>query len=125
MDLAKGQCIHAVKVSIGDNMNPEVIVTTPDKLQALIADAVSAGIGQFVRERSIAPGVEADRTLSEAEAASFLGKAPQTLRHWRSEGKGPAYMKEGRNIGYLLKDLEAWRQANRKLTIEAPDALHY
>lgn len=51
--------------------------------------------------------------LNTQQAARYLGFKPYTMRRWRSEGKGPRYVKgEGRNgrVLYLVEELEAWRQ---------------
>lgn len=38
---------------------------------------------------------------------------PQTLAKWRSEGRGPAYIKMGSRVVYFGADLLAHRDANR------------
>lgn len=38
---------------------------------------------------------------------------PQTLAQWRSEGKGPAYIKSGSRVLYSGKDLIDWLEARR------------
>lgn len=50
-------------------------------------------------------------TLCTKEAAPYLGKSEETLRHWRSTGRGPHYLKIGSgrsSVRYLIKDLDAW-----------------
>ena len=32
----------------------------------------------------------------------------QTLAHWRSEGRGPAYVKVGHKVFYTGRDLNRW-----------------
>ncbi len=39
-----------------------------------------------------------------------LGR-PSTLAHWRSEGRGPAYLKIGSRVAYRGADLNAWLDA--------------
>ena len=34
--------------------------------------------------------------------------APSTMAHWRSEGRGPAYIKLGLRVGYLGRALNEW-----------------
>lgn len=47
--------------------------------------------------------------LNEDEAADYLELSPETLRTWRSRGKGPRYLKlEGRTIRYTLSELNAY-----------------
>lgn len=63
-------------------------------------------------------GTDSERTLSSAEAAEFLGVNPKTLNNWRSQGRGPAYVKYagaidglGRQRGtvvYRLADLREY-----------------
>ena len=37
-----------------------------------------------------------------------------TMAHWRSEGRGPAYIRVGgKKVAYLGKDLNAWLAAKR------------
>lgn len=38
---------------------------------------------------------------------------PQTLNQWRSEGKGPPYIKSGSRVLYSGKDLIDWLTAQR------------
>ena len=33
---------------------------------------------------------------------------PSTLAHWRSEGRGPAFVKMGRRVAYRGSDLNKW-----------------
>lgn len=42
------------------------------------------------------------------DAAAFLKRSPRTLRNWRSQGVGPAFVNVGRNVRYRLIDLERW-----------------
>ena len=40
-------------------------------------------------------------------ALLVLGR-PSTLAHWRSEGRGPAFVKLGMRVGYLGRALNEW-----------------
>lgn len=55
------------------------------------------------------------RHLTPAELAERLGVPASTLRDWRRDGKGPAYIKTsaGRTaaVRYRLKDIEAWEES--------------
>jgi predicted DNA-binding transcriptional regulator AlpA len=57
------------------------------------------------------------RLLSNAEAASALGIAPNTLKYWRHKGRGPAFIKLGEaqqaGVAYDEADIIAWRNARR------------
>jgi excisionase family DNA binding protein len=57
---------------------------------------------------SAVPAVSA-RLLTPKEASEFLGVPESTLAHWRSERRGPVYVKlEGRLIRYRKNDLEKY-----------------
>jgi predicted site-specific integrase-resolvase len=51
--------------------------------------------------------------LTEIEAAGRLGLKVATLRAWRHQGKGPAFVRLGRAIRYLPTDIEEFLVANR------------
>jgi predicted DNA-binding transcriptional regulator AlpA len=51
--------------------------------------------------------------LNETQAAARLGLKVATLRAWRSQGRGPAYVRLGRAIRYLATDLEEFLTSNR------------
>jgi len=53
------------------------------------------------------------RPLTEADAAARLGLKVATLRAWRHQGRGPAYVRLGRAIRYLEADIEEFLSANR------------
>jgi predicted DNA-binding transcriptional regulator AlpA len=49
------------------------------------------------------------RLLSPKEASEFLAVAESTLAHWRSERRGPVYVKlEGNIVRYRKSDLEKY-----------------
>ena len=45
--------------------------------------------------------------LTNDLALLVIGR-PSTLAHWRSEGRGPAFVKMGRRVAYLGSDLNKW-----------------
>lgn len=51
--------------------------------------------------------------LSETPAADYLDASPLTLRDWRKRGRGPAFVKIGRNVRYRREDLDAYIEARR------------
>lgn len=52
--------------------------------------------------------------LNDREAAKFLNLSPQTLRNWRAQCQGPAYIKVGRrSVRYDIDDLKAFMEGNR------------
>jgi hypothetical protein len=58
--------------------------------------------------------------VNEHEAAALLGRSVQSLRNWRHLRKGPAYVRQGRSISYLIEDLYAFLRAGRIDPSEAP-----
>lgn len=53
--------------------------------------------------------------MSPADAATYIAVPVGTLANWRSEGRtsGPAYVKVGAKVVYLVADLDAWLLAHR------------
>ena len=97
-----------------------VIVTTREDLVAIVSQAVRREVGSVLQDMS---RKRPNESLTPQQAAEYLGQSPNTLRQWRSQGRGPAYEKRGRNIRYKMDDLETWRNANRVLTAEALESL--
>lgn len=58
--------------------------------------------------------------LTEVEAATRLGLKVATLRAWRRQGRGPAFVQLGRAIRYLPSDLDEFLTANRRNPIPNP-----
>jgi predicted DNA-binding transcriptional regulator AlpA len=53
------------------------------------------------------------KPLTEIEAAARLGLKVATLRAWRHQRRGPAFVRLGRAIRYLERDIDAFLNANR------------
>jgi hypothetical protein len=53
--------------------------------------------------------------MTETIAAARLGLKVATLRAWRHQKRGPAFVRLGRAIRYLPSDLDAFVAANRHL----------
>ena len=51
--------------------------------------------------------------LTEPDAAARLGLKVATLRAWRQQGRGPAFVRLGRAIRYLARDIDDFVHANR------------
>ena len=51
--------------------------------------------------------------IDDNQAADDLGIAVQTLRNWRSNRRGPSYLKLGRSIRYRREDIEHYKLRNR------------
>ena len=41
-------------------------------------------------------------------AAALLGLSPFTLRQWRNDNAGPAFIRQGRKVQYDTRDLADW-----------------
>jgi DNA-binding transcriptional MerR regulator len=54
-----------------------------------------------------------ERLIPESEAAEMLGIAAATLRNWRSQRRGPAWVRVGRRRLYDVRDLEQYLVAGR------------
>ena len=46
--------------------------------------------------------------LKEQEAAKFLGLTVRTLQSWRTNQKGPDFLKMGKSVRYRMEDLKAF-----------------
>ena len=51
--------------------------------------------------------------IDDLLAAEHLDLAVQTLRNWRYQGIGPAYLKLGRCVRYQIEDIEAYKRKKR------------
>lgn len=78
-------------------------------------------------------GADPDQTLTPNEAAKFLGISVKTLNNWRSQGRGPAYVKYagaidglGRqrgNVTYRLGDLREFVAEHRVSTTSSDESV--
>ena len=55
----------------------------------------------------------AEQPMTESEAAGRLGLKVPTLRAWRHQGRGPAYVRLGRAVRYLAIDIDEFLNSNR------------
>ncbi|MGU3501884.1 helix-turn-helix transcriptional regulator [Mycobacterium sp. C31M] len=52
--------------------------------------------------------------LDPTAAAKYLNMSPETLRTWRRDGTGPAYIRVASNrVRYRVSDLDAWLEGLR------------
>jgi predicted site-specific integrase-resolvase len=59
--------------------------------------------------------------MTEETAADALGLSARTLQRWRVEGRGPAFVKLGKRVGYTEASLRRYIDASeRTSTSEAP-----
>ena len=70
---------------------------------------------------SVAGGkLDGRRALSTGDAAKYIGWSEIFLRAARSKGKrknrtpGPAFVKVGRKVVYLIDDLDRWLEQHRR-----------
>ena len=67
------------------------------------------------------------RSLTEIEAAAYIGMSPSFLRQSRTNGDrvnrtpGPKYIKIGRAVRYFKEDLDAWLEAHRRAPLRQPN----
>ncbi len=59
--------------------------------------------------------------LTTSELAALVRRAPKTVRSWRSQGVGPAYVKLGREVVYAPAAVEDWL-ARHTITTEGTAA---
>ena len=52
--------------------------------------------------------IQEQLAVNESEAARLLGVSAAALRKWRSESRGPRFLKFARCVRYLVSDLSAW-----------------
>jgi hypothetical protein len=107
-------------------MGPEhtVIVMPPEVVELLRSLNVQGTVSQALPAsvRPIAPTVMRatptatedvkvqilpDGRMSPRNAARYLGREEKTLAQWRSQGKGPKYIKMNGRIFYFKEDLDA------------------
>lgn len=51
------------------------------------------------------------RVLSENELAQRWGVSPKTLQRWRSEGRGPHYLKLSKRVTYPLEIIAEYERS--------------
>lgn len=56
------------------------------------------------------------RLLSPAEVADYLGVSTRQLYRWRNEGRGPSYLKLGRQIRYHPDHVRAYLRTHHTTT---------
>ena len=52
--------------------------------------------------------------LTVKQAATYLGLARGTLDNWRTEGRGPRFIKLGSKVVYDTVDLDRWIDHNKR-----------
>lgn len=95
----------------------QLVVISPEQLASVVRDGLRAELGAILREMGRSTDV-----MTSKEAAAYMNLAENTLRQWRTQSRGPAYLKDQHGVRYLKKDIDAWLCKSRTLTSEAPDA---
>ena len=60
---------------------------------------------------SAQPAPHERRALSETELAQRWGVSPKTLQRWRTEGRGPKYLKLSKRVTYPLEAVTEFEHA--------------
>ncbi len=60
---------------------------------------------------SAPPAPHERRVLSETELAQRWGVSPKTLQRWRSEGRGPHYLKLSKRVTYPLETVTEYEHS--------------
>jgi predicted DNA-binding transcriptional regulator AlpA len=56
--------------------------------------------------------------LAPPQLAELLAVSDKTLRNWRNDGKGPAYIKlDGGAVRYPMQDVYAWLDEQRNASV--------
>jgi predicted site-specific integrase-resolvase len=55
------------------------------------------------------------RHLNQEQLARRWSLSARTLERWRSDGKGPCYLRLGGRVAYRLEDIEAFEKAGRRV----------
>ncbi len=61
-----------------------------------------------------------DGRLAASDAAGYVGSKEKTLANWRSQGKGPKFIRVGGRIFYFQNDLDSFIRAKATVTEETP-----
>ena len=78
----------------------------------------------MLTENSVPTGTAtatSNQPLTENEAAVRLGLKVATLRAWRHQGRGPAYVRLGRAVRYLAIDIDEYLSSNRHTPIRTEE----
>ena len=66
--------------------------------------------------RETVAGGRMEQMATARDVAAVLGIPEHTLAQWRSQGKGPDYVKVGRHVRYDWSDVKRWI-AGQKMTV--------
>lgn len=101
---------------------PELVVLPVERVQDVVKAAVRVALAEAkvgVNEDALAMDVLRHKImLSDKEVQKLYGLKAGTLANMRSQGRGPAFVKDGKIIRYCRKDVEAYLQSRRVKTYE-------
>ena len=60
--------------------------------------------------------------FTPSEVAKKYRIAVGTLANWRSQGRGPEYIKYGRKVLYPVSEMDKWCRLNLVKTLDSVDA---
>ena len=63
-------------------------------------------------------GLLKEQLLSPSDLSALTGIAAATLAGWRSQNRGPTFMKFGRRVVYHMSDFEAWMEEQKRGTAD-------
>ena len=93
-----------------------IILSTPEELLPLIAEAVRLAGHENVQNTSEGP---AQKLLAPKDVEKEFGIHQKTLAYWRMEGVGPAYTNFGRRVFYERAVLEEYIASGRVQTSDS------
>jgi hypothetical protein len=66
------------------------------------------------RKGAISMFIDPEELIPSDGAAAQLDVQPQTLASWRTQGRGPDFVKVGRAVFYRKADIAAWLGQQRR-----------
>ena len=85
-----------------------------------LLDTLAAKIAAHISQAAAPPPVDG-AWLTTTDAAALLGLSVATLESWRTQSKGPAFHKLGRNVvRYKKADITAYLERDRRNSTSAP-----
>jgi predicted DNA-binding transcriptional regulator AlpA len=88
-------------VSSPPEISNDTCSSTASKESLMAATASPQTRSTYPAINTLAPGDR--RVLNENELAQRWGVSPKTLQRWRSEGRGPRYLKLSKRVSYPLE----------------------
>lgn len=89
-----------------------IIVIEKNDLLQMVAEQVKRSVASALSDKSVRS------VMTSAEASEYLRISEDTLRAWRSAGRGPKYSKLGSQVRYRRAELDAWLDSGIKMTID-------